>query len=321
MSNLYKKDPINIDHIKCVEAGKVLSSYQPLVEKHIWSDWDLEAVLTFKLVFISICHDFNWDFLQNTLATIFNSDKDKLRPSYLSQITSATLTKWLSSYDKPERIRAAERSKLIRSIGDGLLNHFDGSAMNLLNKSDGTLMGNEGFYSLLDKLSPFQADPLRKKANVLIHDLARERVVDFPDIDKINPAIEYHVMRLYERTGRIFARNKELQNALINGDLLTDWFVKEIRTVASDALIYTAHTAGKTVPDVNYVEWQIARNICKQKDPNCIKPGASQDGLPEDVSDIFEGSCPYIDFCFAYNEDNESLKIMEPIPAKKKSFY
>jgi len=321
MSNLYSKDPISIDYSKCIAAGSVLSRYQNVIESSVWSLWDKERVLTFKLVFIAICHDINWDFLQNTLANIFEKEPQKLQPSYLKGVNAATIKTWLSGYDKPERIRAAGRSKLLKNIGQILISDFDGSSINLVTKSRGVLFGPNGFYALLGSFTAYSEDPLRKKSNVLVHDLVRERLCDFSDIEEVDPAVEYHIMRLYERTGRILPKRKELHKALINGEPLTQWFVSAFRRSTSEALIYTARVANKTVPDVNYIEWQIARNVCTLYEPSCLYPHKTKDELPTDIQILFTGSCPYIDFCFAYNENRESLKLREPIPRNKKSFY
>lgn len=318
--SLYIKDPIKVDLIACSSAGRALSSYKAIIEDSIWTDWNTRDKFVFKLIFISICHSINWDYLQGTLARKFSKDKSMLSADFLAKFNATRLSKWLSDYEQPERIRAKERAELIRNIGQVVNEKYEGDIFNIYAKCDGTLYGENGLHANLLELKAYGSDPLKKKANVLTHDVIRENIITFPDLDKVKPAIEYHIMRVYERTGRVFARGKVLHTALMDGKPLPEWFVKNIRENVSEALRYTAGTANLTVPDVNYVEWQIARNICKQVKPNCISDNASSAGLPEDVRNIFSGKCPYIDFCDSYLHP-EKLKLKEPIPSKKKSHY
>lgn len=320
MSRLYSKNPIEIDLMACSSAGDVLSSYVAEVSETAWSNWSIEDKFTFKLVFIAICHNINWNYLQNTLAEKFIEDPFRLSTNFLEKVNATTFKKWLSNYDKPDRIRAKERAALIRDIGFVLNNKFSGKAFNIYLRSDGTLYGSRGLHSLLNEFKAYSSDPLRKKANVLIHDLMRENIVSFPDIDLIEPAVEYHIMRLYERTGRVYSRKEELRAALTEGEPLTPWFIKVVRQKVAEALSYTAGVAKKTVPDVNYIEWQIARIICKANIPNCIAEKDSSNELPEDIRRIFRGSCPYIKFCYAFAHP-EDLELREPIPRKNKSHY
>jgi hypothetical protein len=320
MSNIYSKDPIKVDLIACASAGNVLSSYVAIIEDSTWSNWSIKDKFTFKLIFISICHSINWDFLQNTLAEEFSKNPERLSANYLEKFNASILAKWLSEYEKPERIRAKERAELIRNIGQVVNDKFDGDVYNIYSLSDGTLYGKNGLHKNLSEFKAYGSDPLKKKANVLTHDLIRENILSFPDIDKIEPAIEYHIMRVYERTGRVFAKKSRLHMALKEGESLRPWFVETIREKVSEALSYTAGVAKQSVPDINYVEWQIARNICKQDNPNCIHSDVAPKELPEDVKRIFSVSCPYIDFCYSYSHP-DNLDLKEPIPEQKKSHY
>ncbi len=209
---------------------------------------------------------------------------------------------------------------MLRDIGKGLIEHFAGNAYNIVREANGHLFGSQGLDALLNRFKAYSEDPLRKKANILTHELIKERISNFHDIDKIQPAIEYHILRLYERTGRVVARSEELQKTLLLGKPLTDWFVKNLRECVSEALLYTSGVSRISVPDVNYVEWQIARHICLTNQPRCIKHRTAPKELPGDIKNIFQGSCPYTGFCVAYS-NHTFLKLKEPIPRRTKSFY
>lgn len=320
MSKLYSKEPFKVDRLACTLAGKKLSKYQAVSEDSLWSDWPKEKQFFFKLIFIAICHEFNWDFLQNTLAKKISDDSTLLSVDFIKQIDARTINNWLSDYHKPERIRASERAALLRDLGSCIIERFNGNPYGVIEESNGCLGGSKGFYELLDTFCAYREDPLRKKSNVLVHDLVRENIATFKDSEKIRPAIEYHIMRLYTRTGRIVPQNKELDQALLQGKPLPRWFVDAERKAVEEAMDYTAGAARKLIPDINYVEWQIARAICIEGKPRCVKYKTAPRGLPVDIKRLFKGSCPYISFCASYL-DKRLIKIKEPSPRKKKSFY
>lgn len=320
MTDIYTPNPFIVDRFLCLSAGKVLSLYEPMVETSQWSDWDVESKFGLKFVFIAICHAINWDFLQDTLASRFQEDPDRLSAEFLMKVDARLIKKWLSDYPKPERIRASERAALIRDLGRNLNERFDGKPYNIILEANGRLTGETGLLELLNVFRAYSEDPVKKKSNVLAHDLIRERIVSFKDTDRIKPAVEYHIMRLYERTGRVVPRTPELQEALCQGTQFRPWFVKYMRNTVAEALSYTSAAAKLTVPDVNYVEWQIARSICLSEEPRCLRFKKAPDNLPQDIKRIFKGSCPYVDFCMAYS-DPRLLKLREPKPLNTKAFY
>jgi hypothetical protein len=226
---------------------------------------------------------------------------------------------WLSKYEKPERIRAFERAALLRDIGKQLIEIFGGVAVNLLAASHGKLFGPNGLHDLLNNFKAYREDPLRKKANVLSHELQKEKIATFDDDNKILPAVEYHIMRLYARTGRVSTRSDNLQMALILRRPLSPWFIKSFRGIVSEALILTSRYSKKNISDINYAEWQIGRNICIAKEPLCIR-NIEPSNLPKDIRILYEERCPYVTFCRAY-ANQDLIKIKEPLQKYKKSFY
>jgi hypothetical protein len=323
MSDLYVKDPFIVDRFACIAAGKMLSSYSPLTEKSLWSCWDPSKKFAFKLFLIAICHDINWDFLQGTLAKLVHENPALLSTDFLAQISASTVKKWLGKYHNQKRIRAAERSHLLRDLSQNLIDKFSGEPFMIVLESDGTLFGEKGLMQFLDEFEAYREDPLRKKANILVHDLIRERIMTFKDADRIRPAIEYHIMRLYERTGRVVPRDSKKANidkALKRGIPFTPYLLTAFREKVSEAMIFTADAALKSVPDINYVEWQIARSICIPQKPLCIPSESAPLYLPEDIRKLFSGSCPFISCCAAHSNPS-LLKLKEPISRRLRSFY
>jgi hypothetical protein len=90
--------------------------------------------------------------------------------------------------------------------------------------------------------------------------------------------------------------------------------VKLLRQAVSEALSLTAMYARMNIPEVNSLEWQIAREVCDRAHPHCTAGNTSlaeRFGLESD-------RCPLTSFCRAF-ADKEWRRLREP--DLKKSFY
>jgi hypothetical protein len=272
----------------------------------------LSREILFRLAVTAICHKINWDFLSDRLGLAF--DQLPLDATALAALSSRDIERWLDGYDKPERIRAKKRAALLRDIGKQLVHLYHGSAESLIRASDNRLYDKDGLVFQLDSFEAFREDPLRKKSNVLIHELVRDRVVRFKDEDKIVPAIDYHVMRLYLRTGRVVPLHTNTMDLLKSDSTPRPRLVKLLREAVAEALSLTALYARMSIPQVNSLEWQLGRDICERASPHCESvPPISQQRLG--WSNNF---CPNASFCQAYRSPEWRL-LREP--DLNKSFY
>jgi hypothetical protein len=317
IDELLNKELFRIDSVACMSAAQVIRNYQARVEDVPWGTLPVPTQLTFKLAFVAICHQINWDFLQSRLASNLLVDGGGDLSKRLSMLTAPELHSWLHDYHKPERVRATERAQLIRDVGHKLLAQYEGNPLRLLEAANYRLTGPSGFVAQLDIFDAYREDPLRKKSHVLIQDIAREGTVRFFDEDKVEPAIDYHIMRLYLRTGRVAPIHSEVAEVLKGRPRPRPRLVKLLRQAVGEALALTAFYANLTISATNYVEWQIGRSICTNDAPNCVMRRKNLD-IDPDVALLFHSSCPYIEFCVA-NKDQEWRALREPDFAK--SFY
>ncbi len=199
---------------------------------------------------------------------------------------------------------------MLRAIGTGLSSHFEGDAWALVGRSQDRLDGATGFLAQLDTFEPYRMDPLRKKSSVLIQDLVRERIVHFEDEVSIRPAVDYHIMRLYLRTGRVVPMHSVVVDVLKGKPRPRPRLVRLLREAVAEALQATARYAQLSVADVNYVEWQIGRAICDRRRPACTEP-QPQVHIDRDVAALYDTKCPYLGFCHAFR-DAEWRKLSEP---------
>lgn len=298
-----------ISQIACMSHAESISGFSRPQEDFPWSSLSPEIQLTFKIAFISICHQINWDYLQSTLANKLLADKNSLLAK-LCEISSRDIESWLGDYPKKERVRAKERARLLRNVGEVLREKYNSEPTQLYNAILGSRFDDGSYLSILEDFLAYRTDPLKKKAHVLSHDLFSEKIVKFNDPENIEPAVDYHIMRVYLRTGRVVPVDEAVYPFLKGDPNPRGYLIKDLRKQVSAALKLTAHYAGLSIPDINYIEWQIGRSICLNKNPACetIKSEAG-----EDIQRLCKKGCPHVTSCISYNEHRPFMEFEEPI--------
>lgn len=291
--------PFSIDQFRCHLAAISLQKFRPEQHTEQWSALNPLSLLIFKALFISICHQFNWDFLQNALAQWLLPEPEK-RLDELKTVTSRDVKRLLAAYPKPDRIRGEERATMLRRTADELQSLLcAGQLQELLLRR--RLEGPRGFYDIMRSVSAFAEDEIGKKVRVLAHDLHREKILVFVDPQNLRPAVEYHIIRLYIRSGRVYPTDESVRQQLRGSE---EWprarLVKVLRRAVEDAMSLTAFYAGMDVATLNYVEWQIGRAICEHDTPSCSTK--SSEVLPADIEAISPFSCPFSSFCRSFTE-------------------
>lgn len=307
-------NPFAIDPTQCLLAAQALESFTPSDADTPWSSASQEAQLVFKLFFVAICHQINWDFLQRRMYEhFFSADSGEMLERALT-VSAKSVEEMLEGYHRPERIRASERAKYLRTTAEAISTRFSNDPAALV--ASNLVFGKHGLLELIRNIPAYGEDPLGKKANAFAQELAREGIVAFSDGDQIPPAIDYHLIRLYLRTGRVFANDKSIFRVLSTGSTHRMRLVNLLRQTVSEALSQTATYARVPAHVLNYLEWQIGRNRCEREFMNCDGPWPAE---------LFDGSviavsahCPMRDSCTAYHTP-EWKRMLEP--AIKKAFY
>jgi hypothetical protein len=290
----------NLFHVNpsaCLRVADVIRSYRASTEDSPNGPRDLEQELGVKLAVVAVCHDINWDFLQRTLGSLLVGNATPSIAQRLAKVRSPEVYACLRSYPKPDRILSDSRAALLRDVGRTIISRFANSAMKIYEQSGGKIHGDHGFLRQLDLFESYRADPLRKKSHVLIQEVVRERILRFEDEHLIEPAIDYHIQRLYLRTDRVVCTDRRIEQALRSyRPRQRPRLVKLLRLQVSEALKLTAFYAKLPIPDVNYIEWQIARSVCTKDRPFCVRPYGPT-GLDPDIARLFSGLCPFVAFC------------------------
>lgn len=281
-------------------AADALRSFRAQQQKEPWSDLPKRAQFIFKTLFVSICHQFNWDFLQGAMANWILPDPES-RLAALSSTRPSDIARLLSGYSKPERIRAEQRARMLRTTAAELRQLLRSGKIDSLIATP-RLAGPGGFYDIMTPLSAFSEDELEKKVRVLAHDLHRETILKFDDPVNLKPAIEYHLIRLYIRSGRVYPTSQPVRDHLTNtiGDSRPR-LVRLLRKAVEEAMTFTSLYAGMDIATLNYVEWQIGRSICiPDIPPYCSRPPVER--MPTDIETLSPCRCIYAGFCRSYTD-------------------
>jgi len=294
--HVLQANPFHVNPSACLRVAQVIRSYRSSATFSSGGKQDVERQLIIKLALVAVCHDINWDFLQQSFPSLFLDVPTESIAERLCRIRSADLYECLSRYPKPDRILGESRSAMLRDLGRILLDNF-GSAIKLYQQCEKRIHGNNGFLQQLDSFKTYKVDPLRKKSHVLIQELVRERIVRFEDEHLIEPAIDYHIQRLYLRTDRVVCGDRSIEQDLQSyRPRQRPRLVNLLRREVSEALKLTAFYASLPIPDVNYVEWQIGRSVCTKIRPFCTR-GKAPSHLDADIARLFSGQCPFVAFC------------------------
>ncbi|SFR79854.1 hypothetical protein [Sphingomonas jatrophae] len=292
--------PFAIDKFRCLEAARMLAKFKPDEEHFPWSLATPIAQVAFKTLFVSICHRMNWDVLQSALAEWMLPDTDR-RLAEFAATSPKQIRELLATYARQERVLPHQRASMLRDTATTLLelSQSDGPIRRLLKQPH--LEGADGFYAQFGRIAAFQGDPLEKKLRVLAHDLHREGIMRFSDPQNLRPAVEYHLLRLYLRTGRVFPTRPAVVEALTGEPRpARRRLVMLLRETVDQAMRDCAQYAGLDVATLNYLEWQLARTICISElgpewHPHCVNAPAQE--LPHDVARLVAGPCPYGQSC------------------------
>ena len=89
------REPFSVNPMACSQAAKVLKQYKAPIEEHPWTALPLPTQLSFKIAFVSVCHAFNWDFLQFRMANKLLKEPDELIGK-LATLSAKEFSGWLT---------------------------------------------------------------------------------------------------------------------------------------------------------------------------------------------------------------------------------
>lgn len=273
-----------------------------------------------ETVFVAICHSTNWDKLHSSIDAAVEFDPDIVNPSRLSVLSPSEFVFLTGLADPQESEDSARRQAMLRDLGHEALTTGFMSFLEAFEPARGELGGENGAYAALSRLSAYAADPLQKKARVLIHQWISAGSVTVPDSDAVAPAVDYHLIRLYLRSTRIHPRSRKMLDRFREGKSVSDSELEGMRAAVEAAMTHTAVGAGLSIADLNHYEWQIARSYCVRSGARCSGPALAEKPVDPALASLSEssGGCPFRHVCRGASEP-QLRSLVEP--KSKSDFY
>ena len=281
----------------------------------------IEQKLSMIFNTVAICHQtrnlhsrklnlFGWDYMEDAFVKLALAESPLLNPNLVVQMESETLHNSLlcafsdtglandSTLDTIE-----ERARLYKGINQLIVEEFDGSFVNLLNRSNHKLINHgQGFYELLSDNEAF-ADPQRKKSSFLFKLLHDAGLYHAEDEVEFVPIVDYHMQRVLLRLGCVNVLDKDLDVSLRNKIPLESDL--PVRQACSDAFKIIAETSGMKIWAMNDVFWPLGRSCCNEttlcSDHKCIKDPCTFN-LMIDLEN--HEQCVFSEVCTAYQQGN-----------------
>ncbi len=310
-----------VDQLNSHLMGSLLSGVHvpeiehPLSVERKWQIWT-------ELVFISICHQTNWDLLHNRIIEIASNDMFQLHPSRLRKMDRKQFNLLFTPGIDENRMRSGERTRILQCLGELAIEWIETGDVPLFKDVEMQLSGNHGTYHWLNQFPMFAEDPVQKKSRILIHQLLRYGLISVADPENIAPAVDYHLIRLYVRTARVRPVQTALIEQLKKGEGMRIGHVTALRCAVEEAMHYSAAGAGLRIDELNYIEWQIARSFCVRQQARCTLGPIPEKPIDKVVASLPSCKagigCPFVAECQG-SYDSGLKQIAEPPTIK--SYY
>ncbi len=182
----------------------------------------------------------------------------------MAAITGPRLQAILSDDFDPDHStvdRIDERLRQLHEVAETLLADYDGEAMNLYCRAGGHLRGGDGIFQRLSSI-PAYADPLEKKAHLLVGQLDAAGVWPLEDPENLKVCMDYHAMRVALRTGIVEVTDPGLVLALKQQARVSDDINHAVRRAVSAACDRVIALSGVSVFEFDKWIWHLGRSCC-----------------------------------------------------------
>jgi hypothetical protein len=273
-------------------------------EQISFTNFPLNTAVVCEMVCAAICHQINWDFLRKSVYQKVTVSSKWLSPAYLSEISETEVYEMLAGYSKTERIYKEDRTMILRKLGMWI-NNFE-SVRQIFWDEEGNLLPKEDVRHNLLLCEVFSNDPEEKKMQLLLQKLS-----SYPELTGLaeycQPAIDYHLVRIYLRRGLLLARNNYAKDFLNNvRSNRKESTMAAIRQICSSLLRDICEYSNLSISIVNQIEWHIGRAVCVHDNPDCFLESPESKWVKQCFT-----VCPFYNTCLA-RENTDLLHLNEP---------
>ncbi len=242
----------------------------------------------------AICNNMNWDFLcKNVIPTIY-LETDGFEFKKICEISTGKFEEYFMDYPKKHKIEADNRLAMLRKLSN-YVGHTEGKVFDKILKVH-MLEGEHGLLNIINTLPVFCDDPLHKKGNLLVQILLREGIIHVEDESNTEPAVDYHVIRFFLRTGFIQFNNEEIFDCLSSNANFELDEINDLRQTISECMKYIYRKSGIAIAKLSFIAWSIGRDYCRNEHAICDD----------------KGNCPVCKICKGY-VDLKYRKLKEPM--------
>lgn len=214
------------------------------------------------------------DLLYALAVRKLKEDPDFFTAERIAQISDEDVSEWLSISTNEKRVviyNPQERAELLRDLGEQLLQLGYKSSIELVNRSKGNVLRNEG-TGLLQLLKNFKAysDPVSKKSFLWIKFLMGRGLLDIQDSENLNVPVDNHLSRIALRTGIVTVKDKAIRDRLRQEQPLTISEDLELRDAIRNAFKEILNYKKLKFNELDDLFWVLGRTHCiHSKNPRC----------------------------------------------------
>lgn len=248
------------------EFFRFLREFQTADTIPIFPEFNKEERVKLLVYTVAICHNMNWKYLCSIVMYRIWKWSAKLDIDRILNMPIEQMESFFIDYPKKQKVEAKRRTEMLQDIAIACREDKDLFAKIGQSK---TIAGPNGLLKLFNRLPVYKEDPLHKKSNFLAQVLVDEKLIKVDDPENIEPLVDYHIMRLYLRTGRIEILNEDITEKIKKKEQLPIEQIVQIRTEISEQIKRFCIKYHKTARQLNIIDWFIARNYCRQEKVNC----------------------------------------------------
>ncbi len=193
-----------------------------------------------------------------------------LTPEGQANLTSTDMISLLRADDGSDPLPALDlHIEMARQYGRDML-ALGWTPQSLLETASASHMPLRTLLQMLDQVSGYKEDPLRKKSSLLAIILQqRPEAFIVQDVEDVPPVVDYHVMRTCLRTGLVEVHDEDLVSRLKGRDLLAEDDEWSIRYATYQAVEQLVVESGKSMGAVDWFFFNSRRRCPEMSEPLC----------------------------------------------------
>lgn len=124
---------------------------------------------------------------------------------------------------------------------------------------------------VLDHVTGYREDPLRKKAMLLVLALAQrpEGFIDLKRCQRLAPVVDYHIMRSCLRTGLVEVGDEALRERIVGRRLLEPGEERVVRNACYEAVEALMAASGRDIGAIDYFFFGARKRCPEMQQPEC----------------------------------------------------